>query len=230
MPARRCPHCKALSTYDRLTASLDGGNLGTLSFGSNDVSVRFDRCRNEECHRVVAVVFDREGTEIEIFPPLEEEPDELLPSDVANAFRQALKSLNEGIWDGCVILCSRALDEATANLKAEGDSLFERLENLAATNQITVQLSEWAHTGRLAANLGRHGAEKRQEERKWNNETDAQEIVEFAKWFFRYVYILPKQLQARKARLEEGAKVRADDSASVSREPSASAGAPRGND
>jgi hypothetical protein len=147
----------------------------------------------------VAVVFVG-GTEeeVDVYPALDEEPDGLLPEGVSKAFGQALKSLNEGIWDGCVLMCRRALQEAMGELEATGGTLYAQIESLANASRITPDLKEWAHEGRLAGNLGAHGDE---EEKKWNDESDAQEIVEFSKWFFRYIYVLPKQLAERRERL-----------------------------
>lgn len=209
MPSRRCPHCKAISTYDQVEAHLGSGNIGPLNLVSSGQRIRLDRCRNEDCRGGVAVVFDSEGKELEIFPALDEEPDELLPEAVRTAFRQALRSLNEGIWDGCVLMCRRALDEATAVLAAEvGEAdrkgyankvLYDRIEYLAANHIITRELGEWAHEGRLAGKLGAHG----REQQKWNTERDATEIVEFAKWFFRYLFVLPKQLAERREQAKQ---------------------------
>ncbi|MDZ4369837.1 MAG: DUF4145 domain-containing protein [Phenylobacterium sp.] len=197
MPSRRCPHCRKEAAYssDENTRRMFNASPRTLA--------RFDICQNDQCGCAAVAIVDDESRVLEIYPSLEAEPDEILPTDVKTAFGEALKSLDEGIWNGCVTMCSRALDEATADLEAKGSSLFERIENLAETHRITPELSEWAHTGRLAANLGRHGAEKEEGEKKWNDETDAKEIIEFSKWFFRYVYVLPTQLKARRKRLED---------------------------
>lgn len=212
MPSRRCPHCKALSTYDSMQAAEGPGTFhGTLGFGPQK-RIRLDRCRNEECRGAVAVVLNEQAQEVEVFPTLDEEPDALLPQDVATAFRQALKSLNEGIWDGCVVMCRRALEEATSELARDWDEsdrapfekevLYRRIQHLAERHLITPDLGAWAHEGRLAGKLGAHGIEE-SKHKKWNTERDASEIVEFAKWFFRYVFILPEQLRQRKADAEE---------------------------
>ncbi len=117
-------------------------------------------------------------------------------------------------------MCSRALDEATVDLEAKGAQLFDRIENLAETHRIP-RFRLWAHTGRLAANLGRHGAEKGELEKKWNDETDAKEIVEFSTWFFRYVYVLPRQLKDRRSRITPEADNGAVDSETPTPAPEA---------
>lgn len=204
MPSRRCPHCKVESSYQ-----VGGENLAFDR--QTSTNVRFDICRNEECGCATVVVFrPGEGNRIvDTFPTLETEPDELLPPDVQKAFRQALQSVNEKIWDGCVLMCRRALEETTADLGAKGKVLYDKIEDLAKQNKITPDLQEWAHEGRLAGKLGAHGMED--EAKKWNDESDAEEIVEFCKWFFRYVYILPKQLVQRRERLAAGVKLAQED-------------------
>ena len=200
MPSRRCPHCKVESSYSTVGS--------TYIFDPHKPSnIRLDVCQNDECHGHVAVIMHPPtGSELDVFPKLETDPDELLPDEVKKAFGQALKSLNEKIWDGCVLMCRRALEETTADLGAKGKVLYDKIEDLAKQNRITPDLQEWAHEGRLAGKLGAHGTEE--EAKKWNDESDAEEIVEFCKWFFRYVYVLPLQLQQRKERLAEEAKRR----------------------
>lgn len=191
MPSRRCPHCKVVSSYspqrDR-QAPFDVNKGKTLEF---------QICQNTDCGNAVVALLNGDGSIADVYPALEEEPDDLLPDDVKKAFRQALQSLNERIWDGSVTMARRALQEAVVDLDARGDNLYAQIENLAKEGKITPDLKEWAHEGRLGGNLGAHG----DRERKWNEQADAEEIVEFAKWFFRYVYILPKQLAQRRGRL-----------------------------
>ena len=189
MPSRRCPHCGITATYQTPYAHLKFD-------GATSKRIRLDVCDNETCQCATAVVTVKESI-VETFPSIETEPDELLPPDVRIAFRQALGSLNEGLWDPCVLMCRRAIEEAMRDLNATGKDLYNKIDNLAADGRITPDLQSWAHEGRLAGNLSAHG----NDEKKWNTETDGKEIVEFAKWFFRYVYVLPQQLKERKERL-----------------------------
>lgn len=197
MPSRRCPHCRVESSYATVGSRYTFASRAGTTIG-------LDVCHHDQCGGHIAVIM-KGGTIIDVFPNLETEPDELLPNEVKIAFRQALQSLNEKIWDGCVTMAGRALEEAMADLKAEGRTLYKKIEYLAGQNTITPDLRDWAHEGRLGRNLGAHGSEK--QGKKWSDEADAEEIVEFCKWFFRYVYILPKQLEQRRERLAEGAKL-----------------------
>ena len=202
MPSRRCPHCRKEAAYT------PGAN--TFSFGRDpQTHIRLDVCQHDRCGGHSVVILDSKGAELVIYPALDEEPDELLPDDVKVAFREALQARNEGIWNGSVLMCRRALEEATAVLAEELPQakrnaylkkvLYDRIEQLADAHVITPDLRAWAHEGRLGGKLGAHGGTEKQ----WNTELDAEEIVEFATWFFRYVFILPQQLAERKERVTE---------------------------
>jgi len=140
---------------------------------------------------------EKRHTILDSYPRLEVEPDEELPEQVKVAFREAMKSLNEEIWNGCVIMCRRALEEAMDNLGAQGADLFNKIDDLEGKRKITPELKEWAHEARLGGKLGAHGTKQK----KWADKEDAEEVLEFCRWFFRYVYVLPKQLADRKAKV-----------------------------
>ena len=191
MPLRRCPHCKGLCNFEV-------GN--PVAIPQSKEVVRFDRCQN--CHMPTYFRYpsnEPTAVPVDMYPKLEGEPGEELPEGVRLAFQEALKSLNQGVWNGCLIMCRRALQEAMEDLGAKGDTLFDQIDSLEANQGITPALKEWAHQGRFGANLGGHGSEQE----KWADRTDAEEIVEFCRWFFRYVYVLPKQLEDRRQRLSQ---------------------------
>lgn len=189
MPVRRCYYCKALSNF----------SLGSLTSGGKLVGhVSLDVCHNcgSPAYFVVGSSQDR-NTLLDSYPKLEIDPDEELPEEVKVAFREAMKSLNEEIWNGCVTMCRRALEEAMTDLGAEGEDLFHKIDDLESKRKITPELKAWAHESRLGGKLGAHGTKQK----KWADKDDAEEVLEFSRWFFRYVYVLPKQLAERKARV-----------------------------
>ena len=87
------------------------------------------------------------------------------------------------------------------DLGAEGDDLFHKMDDLEGKRKITPELKAWAHEGRLGGKLGAHGTKGK----KWAEKDDAEEVLEFSRWFLRYVYVLLKQLEDRKARLSSPA-------------------------
>ena len=188
MPLRKCPYCKGLSNF-----SLSGQMCQGLLQGC----VSLDICHN--CSTPVYIVTpshqDR-NTILDSYPKLDSEPDNELPENVKVAFTEAIKGLNDGNWNSCVVMCRRALEEAMADLGAEGRDLFNRIDNLESQRRITPELKEWAHEGRLGGKLGAHGLEQK----RWADKDDAEEVLEFSRWFLRYVYVLPQQLADRKAK------------------------------
>ena len=189
MPARRCPYCKVMSNFS-LGDIKGGGSLGNYA--------SLDTCQN--CGTPVYFVTPHPNSRDDIkdsYPKIEADPDEELPDNVKLAFSEAMKSLNEDIWDGCVTMCRRALAETMEDLGAEGKDLFTQIDNLEGKGKITPELKEGAQEGRLGGNLGAHGTK----EKKWADKEDAEEVLEFCKWFFRYVYVLPKQLAERRAKV-----------------------------
>ena len=94
-------------------------------------------------------------------------------------------------------MCRRAIEESANFLGAKGSSLVQKISDLAANNTITPDLKEWAHEGRLGGNLGAHGSTNK----KWADKDDAKEILEFTRWYMRYVHVLPKQLADRRAQI-----------------------------
>ncbi len=192
MPLRRCPYCKGLSNFE-LGNTFGGGLLqGVISL---------DRCQNCGTPTYFRMASAKQREDIlDSYPKLEIDPDKELPGDVRTAFSEAMKSLNEGIWNGCVVMCRRALEEAMKDLKAEGKDLFNQIDDLEGKRRITPELKDWAHEGRLGGKLGAHGIK----DKKWADKEDAEEVLEFCRWFFRYVYVLQKQLADRKEKVSPG--------------------------
>jgi len=191
MPVRKCPYCKALCNFD---VEAQVGGRDTAGY------ISLDRCQN--CGNPVYFETGDRGERdnvIDYYPRLELSVDEELPEDVKKAFEEATRTLNDGNWNSCVVMCRRALEEAMKDLGADGKDLFEQIDDLETKRKITPELKQWAHEGRLGGKLGAHGAKGK----KWADKSDAEEVLEFCRWFFRYLYVLPKQLANRKAKLEE---------------------------
>ena len=189
MPLRKCPYCKGLSNFN-LSGQMHGGHLQGW--------VSLDICQNcgTPVYFVVKSQQDR-GTVLDSYPKQELDPDKELSENVKVAFSEAIKGLNDGNWNSCVVMCRRALEEAMTDLGAEGEDLFHKIDDLESKRKITPELKAWAHESRLGGKLGAHGTKQK----KWADKDDAEEVLEFSRWFFRYVYVLPKQLAERKARV-----------------------------
>jgi len=186
MPARKCPHCRVLSNFNT------GHQVDAPVRGGRQLSI--DRCQN--CLKHSYYETDQTGgTVFDVYPSVEIDVDESLPEDVKPALREAYQGFESQIWNSCVVMSRRALEEAAKDLGATGNSLIKKIDDLAANQRITPELKEWANEGRLGGNLGAHGSPAK----KWADKEDAEEILEFTRWFMRYVYVLPQQLADRRS-------------------------------
>ena len=190
MPARKCPHCRIVSNFSM------GPKVGAPAGGDHQLSI--DQCQN--CSRRSYFESDTAGNEIfDVYPRVENDVDESLPDDVKPALREAYQDLESQAWNSCVVMSRRALEEATDDLGASGNRLIDKIDDLANNQRITPDLRDWAHEGRLGGNLGAHGSS----EKKWADRKDAEEILEFTRWFMRYVYVLPRQLADRRSNVSD---------------------------
>ncbi|MGB5925040.1 MAG: DUF4145 domain-containing protein [Dehalococcoidia bacterium] len=188
MPLRKCPYCKGLSNFDLTGQTCSGLLKGCASL---------DVCQNckTPVYFVTQSIQDR-VTILDSYPKLDLETDKELPENVKIALTEAIKGLNDENWNSCLVMCRRALEEAMVDLGAEGRDLFNKIDTLENQRRITPELKAWAHESRLGGKLGAHGTK----EKRWADKDDAEELLEFSRWFFRYVYVLPRQLADRKER------------------------------
>ena len=189
MPLRKCPYCKGLSNFDI------GNSLKDLP----GRLISLDMCQNCGRHSYFETKENDRKVVLDVYPKLDINVDEELPTEIKVAFQEAAEALNSGIWNSCVVMCRRALQEAMTDLGAEGKDLFHQIDDLEVKRKITPELKEWAHEGRVGGKLGAHGIG----EKKWADKNDAEEVFEFCRWFLRYVYVLPTQLQLRRKTFAE---------------------------
>lgn len=188
VPARKCSYCRVITNFNR------GQEFPWP--GKPDVFLSIDTC--QLCGKGAYFRTGPGGDPIQDrYPTVESEPDEELPEDVKIPLREAYHSMDEKNWNASVTMARRALQEAVDDFEAEGDTLYKQIEYLASQQKITPDLKDWAHEGRLGGNLGAHGTKQK----KWAEEEDAEEVLEFTKWFMRYAYVLPKQLKERREKV-----------------------------
>ena len=188
MPARKCPYCRVVSnTTGKFKERQAGGERDLL----------IEQCQN--CNKFSYYeVHPNDILEVyEVFPRVDIDVDETLPDDVKKALTEAYQAFEAQIWNACVTMSRRAIEEATKEMQAAGKDLNDKIENLAASDRITSALKDWAHEGRLGGNLGAHGSKQK----NWADDEDAGEILEFTKWFMRYAYVLPAQLAERRRKV-----------------------------
>jgi hypothetical protein len=130
----------------------------------------------------------------EQFPePRLEAPSEC-PDVVGENYREALSAFSKGLHKSAVIMARSALQAATRERGATGKNLKAEMADLALRGLITKDLGEWAEEVRLGGNLIAHPAPNAVLTRE-----EASEIIEFADALFRYLYVLPAQVAARRS-------------------------------
>lgn len=106
------------------------------------------------------------------------------PKPVADAYVDALKSLNNSLWTPAGIMARKTIDVATKSLDPhtkKGSPLRDRIDNLRAKGLITEALQVMAHVVRLDGNDAVH-------EEDPFTEDEAQEICEFARLFLTLTF------------------------------------------
>lgn len=87
-------------------------------------------------------------------------------------------------------MCRRSLEASCNHFKAEGKSLWAKIDNLADSGVITSPLKELAHQVRLEGNQGAHDATLDDLD---GNKVDA--VISFAREFFHHVHVIPERLK-----------------------------------
>lgn len=86
--------------------------------------------------------------------------------------------------------CRSILEVALKELRAEGESLYEKIEDLYRRHVITEPLRDWSHIVRKLGNKAIHEVEASIEE--------AEELVEFTKLFLVMTFELPARISEKR--------------------------------
>ena len=133
-----------------------------------------------------------------LYPPSEKTPI-ALPSKVMSSYQAAVKV--RGIDPNAyAVLLGRVLEMICEDRKADGDSLYKRLDDLGNRGEIPRPLVEMAHSLRQLRNVGAHAS---------LGELTAKEIPfldDLCRAILEYIYTAPDLVEKAKRRLEEISK------------------------
>ena len=123
---------------------------------------------------------------------------ENIPDAVAKAFKQAAESRSAGHFDAACSMYRRAMELALKVFSPDIEAwkLEKRIDKMAAENRITKDLQSWAHELRLDGNDALHGDKEATGEM-------AGQMHGLCKFLLIYLYTLPAQVEAAKARRAE---------------------------
>jgi Domain of unknown function (DUF4145) len=121
--------------------------------------------------------------------------EEGIPEEIGEDFKEALRCTFVNAYKAAVCMCGRALEAACDDLKANGSTLEDKIDDLAKKGQISIPLKDLAHQIRLTRNRGAHAP--KDEKQAANNPTKdhADALIAFTRQFFQHVYTMPAKLK-----------------------------------
>ena len=192
MPVFQCPYCEIGADFE---VEYQRQRLGHPT--ADTVGVAHCRlCKNH----VFATL--RHGEITGTIPGLRENAPENIPEKVKRAFNEVLICRAAGTPNGALLTARRALQDSLDQLGAKKGDLPTQLNDLVEKQVLTPALRDWADEARIGGRLAAHGAGGDawgKPEVDWGTEEDADQVIDFLKSFFEYVYVMPARLAERRA-------------------------------
>jgi hypothetical protein len=117
-----------------------------------------------------------------------------VPISVKNAYIQALRSFSASLWEPCVLMCRKCLEEFANHEQISGKDLYEKIENLSINGIIDSRLKNWSHEIRLVGNEAAHIATKP------ITKQDARDVLDFTEAILLYVFSLTSRFDSFRKR------------------------------
>lgn len=176
----RCPHCRHKGSFESIIAR-DAGESGS----QETVGIR--RCPNDDCLRLVFVVYDRSSLKVETsFPPerLEFDPSGV-PKPVVEALEEAVTCHANQCYKASAMMTRKTLEEMCEDRGAKGDNLAERIKSLGTSVVLPQELLVAADEIRLLGNDAAHV-----ESKEYNDvgQAEVEVAIDFAKELLKAVY------------------------------------------
>lgn len=189
-----CPHCGIASLFIVVAGPyLHGVESDTIQ-----------QCQNCSKTVLLTVTVRRSGgmvtCEYKSHLPgtvLDGQVSDLIPEDIRDDFKEALRCQAVNAFKGAVVMCRRALQTSCHNLGANGANLIAQIEDLAQKGKITISLKDLAHQVRKIGNVGAHPDKDGLED---VDGADTEDIIEFMNQLFEHVYVMPARMDALRKR------------------------------
>jgi hypothetical protein len=214
-PYGLCPRCNKQSSFDAiggLPATFEPGVV--YKHGGTQDRLFYDRvvslvCRN--CLQPTIVIeeqyindkLSRDGISTGTinwrgffwWPFFNMKLDESLSEEIQQVLREAKINFSTQCYRSSAVMSRRAL-EAIASEKGEvTGNLFQKIKNLTNNGVLDKNLGEWATEIRLIGNSGAH-----HDPIDDVNKEDANQILLFIEELIKYLYIMPAEIQKRRAK------------------------------
>lgn len=157
---------------------------------------RIGRCEN--CKQPVFVILSPDEETVQtIYPTYRGEPHpDITKEQVAQDYVEAKLCLSVGAFKGAAVLCRRAMQGAAIDKGAKKDTLFDQLDELVASGDLTPKLAKLAQNVRQLTTYGAHPGKDGLDE---VTTEEAEAICDLTWQILEHLYVVP----AKSARIEE---------------------------
>ena len=166
--------------------------------------LNFDTYKCENCAGYVMVIWSanrsRSIHDYYVLPyPLETTKyPEHWPDEIGRYWLQARRNIQSENWDAAAIMARSALQAALRDKNANGSTLKQEIDDLAAKGILAPIMKEWANQIRLLGNESAHPNPA-----QVIDPQDARDIMEFLNFLLEYLYTFPYKIQQYQERQNE---------------------------
>ncbi len=191
-----CQHCGNSGLHTVIVSATETETIEFESgiFFEEEFEIVFCKCENCNRHSLFSFLDGNSEESWSLFPK-EKSIDQSVPILIRNAYSEALK-IKKISSVAFVIMIRRALDLLCKQEDANGNNLYEKIQDLSQKGIIPRILSEMADTIRLLGNDSAHDNSEILD----NNDLDV--LDNFYSSIIEYVYIAPKKVELLKDKLK----------------------------
>lgn len=213
-PSGLCPRCEKQSSFDyvhSLPLTFDGGYI--IGRGEPNTPTFNERstvliCRH--CNQGIAVleeqwtgdhrsVENKGGGSVtwrgfHWWPLVGGSLHQAVPVSIASAFQEAVQALSANCPRAAAVMARRTLEAITIDKGETTGTLAQRLNNLASKGLLHATLADWSKEVRLIGNVGAHFDPINDV-----SATDSRQLNDFIRELVKFLYVLPFDLNARRA-------------------------------
>ncbi|PKM45892.1 MAG: hypothetical protein CVV05_06470 [Gammaproteobacteria bacterium HGW-Gammaproteobacteria-1] len=213
-PSGLCPRCEKQSSFDfvgSLPLTFDGGYI--VSRDGPNVPTFHEQatvmlCRN--CHQGIAIIeeqwtgehrsIERKGGGISSWKGFHWWPlvgatlHKAVPVTVASAYHEAALALSANCPRAAAAMARRTLEAIAVDRGETTGTLAQRLANMSTKGLLHPTLSDWSREVRLIGNTGAHFDPINDV-----SPNDARQLIDFIRELAKYIYVLPFELNERRA-------------------------------
>lgn len=146
-----------------------------------------------EARSVIDGVAIPQNDALQVFPPDTTMP-EAVPTAVARPYREARQAYRVNLYNSSAAMCRKTLEAVCAHYGESKGVLSDRLDRLLERGVIDSAMFEWTQELRLSGNKGAHA------DPEDVVQTEAKDLLEFARAVLLYAFELPERLQRARQR------------------------------